>query len=242
MNKKILLCQGGLGDHLSLSTLPEEFTKKGYEVYLSVYNIHRNSEIYDLVWGINPFIKGFSNESANCGHVFNINYDNDNFITCIENSNNIYDTGNLIPKLYRSHNLIEELRDKTILNLESITANYTEVEVIEKVNRIILENNINKEDILVIKSIKNNNVNGNSFLVKKDIKLIETEYPVYYINDIYHYCDILNSCKNYITLHSGGASLAATIRNNNTWVIMNESLRESMFKKSFIYNNQNYIF
>ena len=48
--KKILYQPwGGLGDNLQFSTLPEMFSKLGYEVYISDKNAYRSVEIFDLV-------------------------------------------------------------------------------------------------------------------------------------------------------------------------------------------------
>ena len=49
---------GGLGDNLQLSTLPELFSKRGHKVYVPDGFYFRNSGIYDLVWGNNPYISG----------------------------------------------------------------------------------------------------------------------------------------------------------------------------------------
>jgi len=58
MSKKIIISQpwGGLGDNLQYSTLPELFSKKGYDVYISNNNKVRNNEIFDLIWKMNPYI------------------------------------------------------------------------------------------------------------------------------------------------------------------------------------------
>lgn len=244
---KILFCQGGLGDHLSLSTLPEELTKLGHDVYVSYSNVHRNPEIYNLVWGINPYIKGFSYAEPNCGlsgkQLINKSRDySTGYIEQIEAYNEILNTGNKYPKIYRQNGIITDLIDKTILNLESISADYSENDVLNKVNKIITDNNINSDDILMIKTIKDTNVFGGNFADKKEIKYIDLGYEKYFINDIFHYCDVINSCKNYITLHSGGASLASAIGKRNTYVIMNDDLIETYNKNRFIYDNQNYIF
>ena len=47
---KIIISQpwGGLGDNLHFSTLPELFSKKGHEVYISENNAVRNAEIFDF--------------------------------------------------------------------------------------------------------------------------------------------------------------------------------------------------
>ena len=50
---------GGLGDCLQFSTLPEQFSKQqGRDTYVLDESHFRNKEIYDLVWGCNPYIKG----------------------------------------------------------------------------------------------------------------------------------------------------------------------------------------
>lgn len=67
MKKKIIIEQpwGGLGDNLQFSTIPEVGEKLGYEVYVSNKNSYRNPEIKKLVWDLNPFIKGFTDENGN---------------------------------------------------------------------------------------------------------------------------------------------------------------------------------
>ena len=67
MKKIIYQPWGGLGDNLQFSTLPELFHNQGHDVYISQKNAYRNIEILDLVWKLNPFIKGFINEMPNCG-------------------------------------------------------------------------------------------------------------------------------------------------------------------------------
>jgi hypothetical protein len=42
------------------------------------------------------------------------------------------------------------------------------------------------------------------------------DYNVFYINNIYEYCDALNSCKNFLTLTSGAHVMASAIKNNNS--------------------------
>jgi hypothetical protein len=60
VNKTIVIHQqyGGLGDNLQYSTLPELYSKQGYDVYIHTNNVVRNKEIHDLVWELNPYIKG----------------------------------------------------------------------------------------------------------------------------------------------------------------------------------------
>lgn len=247
---KVIFCQGGLGDHLALSTLPEEWSKKGYDVYLSYSNVHRNLEIYDLVWKCNPFIKGFIDGITSPFNESIQDYDpndenhliNMSFIQKIEADSGIFDTGNQIPKVYITTNKIPELENKTIVNFESISSKYEAQDVLEKLKRIIQENNIDQSDILELYVDKNINEFAHNFMELKDVSKIETNFPKYTINNIYQHADVINSCKNYITVLSGGASLAAALNKKETWVIMNENLRELYRINRFIYPNQTYVF
>lgn len=76
MNNVILSAyHGGLGDNLQFSTLPEEFFKQqGRETYIWSRSKFRNPEIYDLVWGNNPYIKGIKDGEWNAGDTPEIGY------------------------------------------------------------------------------------------------------------------------------------------------------------------------
>ena len=68
---------GGLGDQLQFSTLPEEFYKQqGRETYLADGSNFRNKEIYDLVWGENPYIKGVVEGERTAGDLESIEVKN----------------------------------------------------------------------------------------------------------------------------------------------------------------------
>src|SRR3990172_9946292 len=56
---------GGLGDNFQFSTLPEMFARCGIDTYISSQNVCRNPQIYELIWGLNPFVKGVTNEPPN---------------------------------------------------------------------------------------------------------------------------------------------------------------------------------
>ena len=80
MSKKILYQPwGGLGDNLQYSTLPELYNTLGHEFYISSKNVYRNPEIYKLVWELNPYVKGISDEEYNVGSC--MNYTKVKFVT-----------------------------------------------------------------------------------------------------------------------------------------------------------------
>lgn len=63
----IATINGGLGDNLVFSTLPELYAARGIPVYLHAANRYRNPEIYALVWGANPYVAGRSDAPPNAG-------------------------------------------------------------------------------------------------------------------------------------------------------------------------------
>ena len=70
---------GGLGDCLQFSTLPEQFSKQqGRDTYVLDESNFRNKEIYDLVWGCNPYIKGVKSGHWNAGDIPEIRFTNEN--------------------------------------------------------------------------------------------------------------------------------------------------------------------
>jgi hypothetical protein len=60
----------GLGDQGVFTTLPERFSKLGYNVYLDADTDASNGEVLELLWERNPFIKGLSDKKPNAGYGF----------------------------------------------------------------------------------------------------------------------------------------------------------------------------
>ena len=95
---------GGLGDNLQFSSLPEEFSKQqGRDTYIVSETTFRNKEIYDLVWGCNPYVKGVKEGKRTAGDIPEINFVNPNgyysSITNWEYLHGLKPTNNL-PKIY----------------------------------------------------------------------------------------------------------------------------------------------
>ena len=71
---------GGLGDNLAHSIIPELCKATGNKCYLSKHNAHRNQQIYDLVWGLNPFLEKEQKDSKDlswldkCGIFENLSF------------------------------------------------------------------------------------------------------------------------------------------------------------------------
>jgi len=239
--KKILFQPwGGLGDNLQFSTLPELYDKLGYEVYISNNNKVRNQEIYDLVWGKNPYIKGIINDNegivvgSNMGDKWPDAKENYYFIERIEVAHG-HNPTNVYPKIYYNSKFIDEYKNYTIIDISNVSNDVDTIleKVKNHISEYIKKNNISSEDIKVI-GFKNISKNHN---IDKF-----PDYNVFYINNIYEYCDLLNSCKNFLTLSSGGHSLAAAIKkdkNRPNIICWNPWYKKSNEEEKGFYNYPN---
>ena len=116
---------GGLGDNLQFSSLPEEFSKQqGRDTYIVSETTFRNKEIYDLVWGCNPYVKGVKEGKRTAGDIPEINFVNPNgyysSITNWEYLHGLKPTNNL-PKIYYKPKKIEGYEDTILVDLSSIS-------------------------------------------------------------------------------------------------------------------------
>lgn len=217
---------GGLGDNLQFSTLPEMLTKKGFDVYISDQSQWRNQEIYDLVWGLNPYVKGISNEITNCGSVKKYASISEDF-SIIEDWEVIHSLKptNKYPKIYYQPKFVEKYANKTFIDLCYSSTYYDEKKLTEAVNKII------DEDIIEITfSSKVATKRGTDIEFKNRIV----------INSIFDYCDLIFSCKKLHTLFTGNSVLASAIIQDGEKkcdCIVNEYFFNS---KIYIFDNINY--
>jgi hypothetical protein len=205
---------GGLGDNLQFSTLPELYHSLGYKVYISNDNAHRNSEIYDLVWGNNPYVLGKKQGISNAGscreRYWPPESDNEWFLHRIEIAHG-FPRSSDYPKIYYCPTVESHLNDTVIVDItgfSSVFANEKYYEFFDKIQNVIQENMSN----IKIISFKYTEIN------KKNIEIYQKYFGNYeslIINNIYEYCDVLKSCKMFITVNSGAHSLAAAIKKDN---------------------------
>jgi|688.fasta_scaffold18544_5 hypothetical protein len=232
MEKVILLVNfGGLGDNLQFSTLPEEFkNQKNLDFYIhqSTYNNFRNKEIFSLVWEMNPYFKGVSNNEANAGHIHG--YPGlDNMICDIEIMHGLECKNNTFklyyePKKSGSFNFIFDL---TSISLKDY---YTQnKEQLSKIVEEILEDY--DTDIYFVEFINLKSKDYFPIINIPKAKKIE-------IKSIFEYCDVLSSCNNFVGLHSGGSHLATTYKNKFGFKV---NLIESVHTNGWRMNGVNYI-
>jgi len=225
---------GGLGDNLQFSTLPEHYSNIGKDIYISSNNVVRNSEIGDIVWNKNPFIKGIKNEPGNIGgnlfgSIPKSAWDRPcNILKKWEivhglNTDNDYPR----PKIYYKPKTLKEHSKKVVADLTSITTaqNYKS-DVLKK----IIGTKYSKDNFYILKP-KN-----------KDIPQPLFEHQTIEFNDIYEYSDIIHSSHQFVCLYSGSMVLAAAIKNENIncYFPPHSSYTLEQQKPYFYFNNVEY--
>jgi hypothetical protein len=247
MNKKVLYVNwGGLGDHLQFSTLPEQFNRLGYDFYISDKSHFRSDEIYDLVWGSNPYVKGITTETANCGHIENwgvsepVKFDKN--LSMHANIERIYGINPIsdFPALYYKPNNLSHYNDHILIDLNAYSvADYPH-------NLEIILNHIKSFTNEKILYVSSESSYGKPIIDLSDIKNINTIKT----KNIFHYIDLIYSSKKFISLWSGGSHISASIKHHFKNDLEIECLKVQSLgpndwgdenKSFFWYNNINYI-
>jgi len=209
----------GLGDHLQHSTLPKLYHSLGSKVFISNKCVYRNDEIKELVWESNPYVEGFSDIEPNAGmscptiqsEAVKIWKPTTVSLTNIELSHG-FKRERPRPELHYKPKLISGLSEVTIFDASACTAysNYKS----EKIAEIVAEKFGN--DVLYIKSKK---------IEQKEHEDLSTKrFDLMYVKSIFEYCDVISSCKNFVSLMSGGHSLCQAIRDKNSYCIISDDL------------------
>lgn len=203
----IILAQphGGLGDNLLYSTLPERFAALGKRVYIARQNAARNPSTHDLVWGLNPHVSGILDEAPNAGDCRYAAYAGSpkimNIISRIEAAHGLDPLGT-VPKLYYTPNFIEELADKTIVDVNSTTVGFAD-SISWYLTQVFEWYRHDKGRTLQVE------LESGAF-VKNVVRV--NGFGSIALKDVYHYCDVLHSCRRFVTVHSGAHCLAAALR------------------------------
>ena len=203
MRKILYQPWGGLGDNLQYSTLPEKFSKLGFETYISSMNVYRNNEIYDLVWKCNPFIKGISTERYNIGSCGNYNcFSNKGIIFNQEIAHGL-EPENEIPKIYYTPKHIPELSSSIFVDISGYSTKPND----DICYQDYITHNFKNHNIIIPEFNENVNYSNkiNNFSYTKTMK----------IDSIFQYCDVINSCKHFVCFFSGQSVLASAINKNN---------------------------
>lgn len=242
----------GLGDHLQYSTLPEEYSKVSKDFYLHKQCNYRNREIYELVWGMNPYVKGITDQTPTAGeeiHCKNkLTPRHKNYISLVEARNGIL-TDNKYPKIYYKYDRYnnKDFKNKVFIdnNLVSYKTNCQNLgaSFAEKVDNNF-KNKVNEliESYygLEINLIRFKNFSFNNFSVKnKNVKVYEVE-------NIFEYCELIKNCHTLVCCFTGSAVLASAIKQNNLYpkvkvLIHGPHLEDCIKDNYYIFDNNEYI-
>jgi len=231
---------GGLGDNLQFTTLPKLYAEKGYNFYISADNTYRNPEIYEFCWRDNPYVKGVATNHANIGSCAPDlkNGTTDNIVSAAEIRHGFAGDGRY-PEIYYQPNLLEEYRDKTIVDLSAHTLLKNDVGEFYDADKLfsLVESSVPDDALLVtFKNVNSLSLSGG----------FEFENNPLEIESIFQYADIIHSAKDYFCLYSGGNSMAAAIKYKygsevNLNCFLHGTVQEHKDKGFFVFDNVNYI-
>ena len=223
---------GGLGDNLQFSTLPELYSNLGYKVFISNNNAYRNKETYDLVWKLNPYISGISEKTPNAGSIKGIHIFCNNPVKNMEISHNLKSGDRKYLKLYYKPKYIEDLSNTLLYDITSISSSYSDSAITDTFTKIFDKYPELRKQKVEFKQIANRSTpNFNT--------------STYMINDIFHYCDAIYSCKVHLSVMSGSMCIASAIKEDNEYPhIYCVHTHKNAFPGCglmFIFDNVNYI-
>lgn len=232
---------GGLGDNLQFTTLPKLYHEKGIDFYLSSQNAYRNSEIYEFCWKNNPYVKGISDHSPTIGsNVPDLPFGLiDNIISSAEVRHGFPAT-NRYADVYYQPKLIDELKDKSIVDLSAATLFNVGIDKYYRMDNLfdIVSETVPQKDTMFIQFA---NVDF-SYLSAE----FEFESNPLIVNNIFEYADFIHSCKEYYCLYSGGNIMSSAIKNKyqskvNITCFLHATIKEHLERGYFIFDNVNYL-
>lgn len=197
MIKAVFEVEGGLGDNLQKSTIPRVMTEQGHAVYLNYgFNdgwIH-NEEIKRMVWEMNPYLRGFTDEPPTIlrqGSPPNVH---DDFIKNWESYYGV-EPRNSYPEIYYRPRKLRGI--DVVFELSWLSGDYTAGTVLDMAGRIVKLHGAPRCKQITSKYQKNS-------ARLDDVERIECE-------TIFDLADVLGSASAIVTLSSGPHMLAAAI-------------------------------
>lgn len=231
---------GGLGDNLQFTTLPRLFSERGDDFYISAQNTYRNPEIYDFCWKDNPYVKGIAKNSPNIGSCApDLQHGTtDNIVSAAEIRHGFSGDGRY-PEIYYEAKLLEEYKDKTIVDLSAHTLLRNNVGEFYDADKLfsLVEQSVPDDALFVtFKNVNSLSLAG-GFPFEQNELVIES---------IFQYANIIHSSKSYFCLYSGGNSMAAAVKYKcksdvELNCFLHGTVQEHKDKGFFIFDNVNYI-
>ncbi len=208
---------GGLGDVLVYTPLPRILKEKyNVDFYLSenCKKVFRHPDTFKICFEMNPYFKGFKTQPGFKYKHFSRDRSFINLILDINGTNiieNLYKQFGIrekaLPEIYYKPKKLPEYTSTVLVDLNYISGH--------KMGWAFNTQKINNH----IKSLSQNKY--------------EIEYVVPSKQDIYRYMDMIYSSRNFVTVISGGAALAASLKKEAT-VFLPDNLRgESIYNFTF---------
>lgn len=219
---------GGVGDNLQFSTLPELCFLNGEQCFLAKDNAYRNKNIEEFIWNTNPYITRQYSDTDSFRMASHVFLENRNIIECIEHASGFAIT-NHFPKIYYTPKILEEFKNKILVDTKSISLKCDfEKNIYDVVNSF-------KEDVIIIK---------NNHTLPKDYSVFE-DYESMEIDNLFYYADIINSCKAIYTVTSGISVLAPAIKHKTNGsfeinVFTTKQYTPKYWHGMYWFNNVNY--
>lgn len=193
MKKLVLQVEyGGLGDNLFYSAISKFFKDNNiYEyIYISNKSNFRNKEIKSLVWEKNPYIDGFT-DLPGTDYFVSKKSPVDKIINMIAAQYGVIANFELDPYINDEFLAMEEYSESTYIDL-NYSSYVGAVTILDKL--IIAYKNF---DAIIINP-------------SMGMKILTSNRKIY-TNSLNHYAQIIKSCKRFICLASGGATLSAAL-------------------------------
>tara|TARA_B000000475_G_C15984275_1_gene442319 strand:+ start:664 stop:1488 length:825 start_codon:yes stop_codon:yes gene_type:complete len=213
MNKKnkVIFGQpwGGLGDNLAYSNLPRLYNQDNKKFYISQFNYVRNKEIYDLVWGINPFVIKKIIRLPNIGSNVSLVEDSkiDEQLNIIQNINikHGFEPGTGYPEIFiDSKNLLSKIEYKNIADFSGFSIFNTvgssyDLNELKSIQEELLVSNVPFLTYLALNKQSSNNITN-------------TSSDQINIKSINHLIKVLSGTETFYCLNSGSHVLAAYLK------------------------------
>lgn len=195
-----------VGDYLMMSNLPELwFEKYGVYSYISSECKFHLEETYDLIFKFNPYVKGFSEEKYNV--LVDCRLPPPGIFMAKTYMDRFNLIGNEVPKLYYEPKKQKQYENVILSDIASRNYSSDVTNLNGKLEQLL--NNLLKENPkLEVRCIRYKNPDNriHRYIPKIDnIDFIEVE-------NIFDYCDIVNSVKFYVGVNSGSSLLSSSIK------------------------------
>lgn len=201
----------------------------GYDVYVSNRIPYRNDGIRKFVWETNPYIKGFSDKEPNCGETFVYKQKHAGYMGNWQIAHGITPVVRY-PLVYYTPKKDKQAVDRILLDVTctSLKDDYNPEQIKE-----YLDKNYKKEEILL--TCFDDGISISMLLLEG--------YDMIFVKDLFHYSDLINSCKKYVCLFTGGMVLASALQKKQTdcLCVDNPKMRVTEYSSHYFFDNINYI-